>query len=767
MGLPPNRPRILVALVGLLSLTVGACSWSTPELDPDLPEAALTSAVYAADGTLITELHGEENRKPVTYDAIPQVLIDAVIAIEDERYWLHNGVDVRGVIRAASENATAGGVQQGGSTITQQYVKNALVGDEQTVNRKVREAALALQLEQDYSKEVILELYLNTIYFGRGVYGVESASLEYFGTSVGDLDLTQAALLAGLIRSPVSTDPYVSPDLAIGRRDLVLDRMAELGYLTADESASAIAEPLVLAPEFDNTESYPAAHFVEEVKAFILDDPTFGETWEDRRDLLFTGGLRILTTIDLEQQTLAEEAVAAVLPTEGEPPEASVVSIEPGTGYVRAMVGGQDFFADTDTAKYNLATGKGRQAGSAFKPLVLAAALQNRVIPVTHVYDAPSTLEIPLPGNREWKVSNYGGAGGGRVTMVEATVRSYNTSYAQLIMDTGPDLAASVATDMGITTPLQAVPSLVLGSNDVTPLDMANSFATLANRGVKVDPVYVTRVTRPDGTVLWEHTHEQTKVLDAEVADQVTWVLSQVVRRGTGSRARLEGRDVAGKTGTAQDWKDAWFVGFTPELATSVWVGFPEGQISMTPPLTPIRVTGGSWPAEIWATYMEPALGLGAEEPRAFPAPPPSTTSTTALEDTVLAVQPVVGLRSDVAEEVLGALGFEVTVIEIDSAERPAGYVVAQSPPGGTEVQGGSNVILEITRRSATDGFLVPNVLGLTADAARSELRANAFAVEIITESGGDGVPETVWSQTPAGGELLAAGNTVTVRVNP
>ncbi|MCP5024684.1 MAG: PBP1A family penicillin-binding protein [Actinomycetia bacterium] len=765
MGFPPIRPVVGAAL--FIALVTGACSWSTPELDPDLPEAALTSAIYADDGTLITELHGEENRKPVTYDQIPQVLIDAVVAIEDERFWLHNGIDVRAVVRAASENATAGGIEQGGSTITQQYVKNALVGDDQTVNRKVREAALALQLEQDYSKEVILELYLNTIYFGRGVYGVESASLEYFGVSAADLEVDQAALLAGVIRSPVSTDPFRAPELAIGRRDLVLDRMADLGYLDADEAVAAIAQPLELAPEFDASESYAAAHFVEEVKAFILNDPAFGETWEERRDLLFTGGLRITTTIDLELQALAEEAVATVLPETGESPEASVVSVEPGTGYVRAMVGGQDFFADTETAKYNLATGKGRQAGSAFKPLVLAAALQNRIVPVAHVYDAPSTLELPLPGNREWKVSNYGGAGGGKVTMVEATVRSYNTPYAQLVMDVGPDLAARMATDLGITTPLQAVPSLVLGSNDVTPLDMANSFATFANRGVRVDPVYVRRVTRPDGTVLWEHTHSQTKVLDAEIADQISWVLTQVVRRGTATRARLEGREVAGKTGTAQDWKDAWFVGFTPELATSVWVGYPEGQISMTPPLTPIRVTGGSWPAEIWATYMEPALARGAEEPRTFAAPPPSTTSTTTLEDTILPVQPVVGLRSDVAAEVLAALGFEVTVIEIDTSERPAGHVVAQSPPAGTEVQGGSGVILEIARRSATDGFLVPDVLGLDADSARTELRANAFAVEIITETGGGGTPGVVWAQVPAGGELLPAGSTVTVRVNP
>ncbi len=393
MGFPPIRPVMYVALI--VALVAGSCSWSTPELDPDLPEAARTSAIYSADGTLITELHGEENRKPITYDEIPQVLIDAVVAIEDERFWLHNGVDVRGVIRAASENATSGGIAQGGSTITQQYVKNALVGDDQTVNRKVREAALALQLEQDYAKEVILELYLNTIYFGRGVYGVESASLEYFAVSAADLSVDQAALLAGLIRSPVSTDPFRAPDLALGRRDLVLERMAELGYLTTGEAVEAAGRPLELAPEFDVAESYPAAHFVEEVKAFILDDPAFGETWEQRRDLLFTGGLRITTTVDLELQALAEQAVAAVLPDTDEGPEASVVSVEPGTGYVRAMVGGQDFFADTETAKYNLATGKGRQAGSAFKPLVLAAALQNRIVPVTPCLRRPLAHRDP------------------------------------------------------------------------------------------------------------------------------------------------------------------------------------------------------------------------------------------------------------------------------------------------------------------------------------------------------------------------------------
>ena len=351
-------------------------------------------------------------------------------------------------------------------------MKNALLGDERTINRKVKEALLALQLERTSTKERILELYLNTIYFGNGAYGVQAASQEYFGLPASDIDVAQAALLAGLIQRPGDTDPYDEPDAARARRDIVLERMAELGYLDATAAAFAKQEPLLVQtkPEQDR---YAGAHFVEQVKRFVLDDPRFGETAAERRRLLFGGGLRITSTLDLDAQWAAEQAVGAVRPP-APGPDAALVSMEPATGFVRALVGGRDFFGGGERAKLDLVTGgPGRPAGSSFKPLVLAAALEHGIT-LDRVYPAPSRLTIPL-GTGDWEVENYEGTAGGAATLFEATVRSYNTVYAQVIMDVGPDAAMDTAARMGIASPLFPYPSAVLGTNDVHPIDMATA----------------------------------------------------------------------------------------------------------------------------------------------------------------------------------------------------------------------------------------------------------------------------------------------------
>ena len=513
---------------------------------------------------------------------------------------------MRGILRAARENVEAGEIAQGGSTITQQYVKLTLLDPTQTVNRKAREAVLAWRLEQTYSKEEILERYLNAIYLGRGAYGVGTAAQEYFGKPVGQLSAAEGALIAGMIRAPSATDPYAEPAPVLARRNVVLQRMAELGYLAPDALAAAIAEPLQLAPPRPDTERYPAGHFVEAVKQWILGDPRFGAADEDRRNLLFRGGLRITTTLDPTLQAAAEQAVSGTLPGDGAHPDGALVTIEPSTGKVKAMVGGRDYFGPSPYAKVNLAMGDGRQAGSTFKPFVLAAALADG-IPLTRTYGAPAELEIPLgDGVAPWKVQNYGGARAGNVSLTEATVWSYNTAYARLMMDLGPAKAVDMAGRLGVRTTLQAVPAAVLGTENVTVLDMADAYATFANRGVHVTPSLVTSITRADGSVLYQAAPETAPALDPAVADQVTWVLRQVIGRGTGTAAGL-GRAAAGKTGTAEGYRDAWFVGYTPDLATAVWVGYAEGQTPMVPPTTPIAVTGGSWPAQIW----QPVHGAG------------------------------------------------------------------------------------------------------------------------------------------------------------
>ncbi|MGH9276117.1 MAG: transglycosylase domain-containing protein, partial [Acidimicrobiales bacterium] len=606
-------------------------------------------------------------------------------------------------LRAVRANAEAGSVEEGGSTITQQYVKKVLLRDDsQTLSRKIEEASMAVQLERRYSKDRILELYLNAIYFGNGAYGIEAAARQYFAKSVDALTLAEGALLAGLIQRPGDNDPYDAPAEAVERRNVVLEQMRANRFASDAAIDAALLEPLTLGSRTTpGAERYAAAYFVEEVKQWILDDPRFGSSAQDRRDLLFGGGLRIQTTVDLGQQTAAESAVAAVLPDPAGP-SASLVSIEPTTGYVRAMVGGRDFFGPGENDKLNLATQGPRQAGSAFKPMVLAEALTQGIDPQTTL-PVPACIEIPLE-HEIWAPCNYGGGGAGTVSITEGTVRSYNTLYAQLIMRVGPEEAMAAATSFGIRSPLRTNPAAVLGTNEVTALDMASAYATFANRGIHVPPVLVTRITRADGTVLFQHQHTQDKVLDAEVADTLTSILEQVISRGTGTKAQI-GRPAAGKTGTNQEWRDAWFAGYTPELATAVWIGFPQQQISMEPPLTRIRVTGGSYPAEVWQRYMQAAL---ADRPPAAFHPPPTTTTiattttttgrvtTTSVPRARVVVPNVLGLKAAIATRDLQEAGFVVERISMPPGSGPSGRVVGQSPKGGDVAPKGSTVRIEV-----------------------------------------------------------------------
>ena len=745
----------------VVALLAGACSWTTPSLDTTRPAPlAESSRILAADGTLLTALHGEENRETVTLDRVPKTLRDAVVAIEDERFWEHKGVDPRSVLRAVYANATEGKVVEGGSTITQQYVKNELVGPDRTVRRKLREAALAYEVERRYTKQRILELYLNTIYFGNGAYGVQAAAMEYFGVGVDRLTLGQAALLAGLIRAPNRTDPYQYPDLARTRRQVVLDKMVRLGWATPDQAAAATGEPLVAAATDDAR--YPAPHFVERVKRFILDDPRFGPTPAERRDLLFGGGLRITTTLDPKAQAQAEDAVAKVLSSPESDPSAALVSIEPGSGFVRALVGGRDFFGPTPEAKFDLATQGSRPAGSSFKPFVLAAALAQGV-PITKFYDAPGTLTIPL--REPWVVSNYEGQGGGRMTLIDATIRSVNTVYAQLILDVGPAKAVALATKMGITSPLLPYPSAVLGTNDVTPLEMASAYGTFANRGIAVPPTFVTKVVGSDGRVIFEHQHSQKRVLEQANVDTEVEVLRQVVERGTGVGAKI-GRPVAGKTGTGQEWRDAWFVGFTPDLVTSVWVGFPDRQRSMKPPDTRILVTGGSWPAQIWQLYSSAAL---ADVPvHDFTPAPPLAGGPDA--PVLQLVTTVIGLPVDLAEQALGRDGFLPAREPIPSDEYPPGYVVGSSPDAGLLAPARSTVVLQVSTGPAT--AVIPDLLGRTADQARAAVVAAGLVAKVVVQEeprspGSGGRRSLVWKQAPSVGTPSDRGATVTVFVNP
>jgi penicillin-binding protein 1A len=501
------------------------------------------------------------------------------------------------------------------------------------------------------------------------------------------------------------------------------------------------------------------------VKRFVLDDPRFGATPADRRRLLFEDGLRIHTTVDLRIQQAAEDAVRAVLPNAATDPAGAAVVLDPRTGFVRALVGGRDFFGPEPQAKFDLATQGMRQTGSSFKPFVLAEALAEGISP-QKVYQAPTSLTIPMPAGQEpWVVNNYEGEGGPPVSLVDATVHSINTVYAQLIEEVGPKKAIEMARRLGVTGPLKPYPSAVLGSNEISVLDMASAYSTFAADGMHADPVFVTEITRADGSVLYRRPPTLHRAISTDVARGVTGILTQVVQRGTGTAAQLGDRPVAGKTGTANEWRDAWFVGYTPDLVTAVWVGFPKRLRSMMPPATPINVTGGSWPAQIWHRVMEPAL---ADSPVvAFPAPDPAVAPTQAAPPppATVPLPDVRGQYETQARSVLERAGFKVEADRHPSRDRAAGMVADQTPAPGTPVTPGSTVAIGVSSGPPRP-VSVLNTIGFPVDEAARILRAARLNVDIVVEDPPDGVkarPGQVWKQSPDGGAVVDEGQTVRI----
>jgi len=591
--------RIAVALgvfLGLLLAAVGYLWFLAAQLpdlkaDPNALQVSETSIVYAADGTVLAEWHGEQDRIVVANDLIPPWLTEAAVAIEDRRFYEHGGVDFRAVTRALSVNSQAGEIQQGGSTITQQTVKILFTDGERTFQRKLEEALLALSLETRADKEDVLGVYLNTVYFGRGAYGVERAAQRFFGVPVQDLTLAQCALLAGCIQSPTRYDPFSNPGEALERRNLVIREMRDQGYITAGEAVEAATAPLGLS-DADETESF-APFFVEYVRRDLLE--RLGS------ERLYRGGLRIYTTLDPAAQRAAEAASAAVLPDAASDPEVAIVSVRWSDGAVVAIVGGRDF----GSSQFDLATQGKRQAGSAFKPFVLAAALEQGYT-LDSEWDA-SPFSTPVE-DEVWHVENYENSiTGGTYTLETATVWSINTVYARLIMAVGADKVVDVAHRMGITTPIEDDPAIALGGlrHGVSPLEMASAFGTIANDGVAVAPSGIDRVTDDAGGLVYVPDRQGELAISEDVATRLEAVLGEVYSRGTGSAASF-GRPGAVKTGTAQSWRDAWLVGYSGELSTAVWIGHPEGQVAMDD-VRGIPVTGGSYPAQVWKAYMEVA----------------------------------------------------------------------------------------------------------------------------------------------------------------
>jgi penicillin-binding protein 1A len=740
-------------------------------INSSLPDPSTASArgrdqstvIYDRQGRIISKLFAEQDRTDRPLKDIPPALRQAVIATEDRRFYEHSGVDAMGIMRALFTDLKEGSRAQGGSTITQQYVKQAFVTDEKTLKRKVSEALLARKLERKYTKDQILELYLNTIYFGRGAYGVEAASVAYFGKTTPQLTLPEAAFLAGLIQSPNGYDPTTNPDGALKRRNTVLMLMRDQGYISADDYEKAVATPIELAKAKHTPATAP--YFLEWVRSQLV--AKYGQ------DAVYRGGLRVYTTLDLKMQKAAEKAIAAELDRKGDP-SAALVAIRPSTGEVLAMVGGRDFTKQ----QFNVAVQGRRQPGSAFKPFVLASALSDKISPEQTFNAGPARLK--LPNGQTWKVTGSSGT----MRLRKATEKSVNSVFARLILRDGPENAVATAHKLGITEEIEEVPAIALGGleHGVSPLSMAAAYSTFANAGTAIAPHSITKVAKADGVILMEARPKKTQALQPAVSYLVTDILRGVIRNGTGRNAAI-GRPAAGKTGTTEKNNDAWFVGYTPDLAAAVWMGYPDGTKPMNS-VHGIRVTGGSFPAEIWARFMQDALKNTPGTP--FKQPSGLKRATIDLQTGLVAtpycpqtgqalflagqlpkscdlhatapkviVPNVVGLTKDAAIAALRKLSLAFTAIEKEFTNVTAGTVAEQTPRPGSVATSSTVVTIVVSKGNAV---APPTALinGPTTGAVHGKLSFDGSA-----STSGAGIASYLWSFGDGTG---ATGATVTHR---
>lgn len=594
---PLRRIRLFIALCLVVFAGLGfgyifAAYQSLPAVGNNM-RPAVSSQVFDSHGRLITTLHSDQNRLPIDINKVPQNLQNAFIAAEDNRFYEHIGIDPIGIFRAIFANLTNRGIAQGGSTITQQLAKNAFLSQEQTLKRKIQEAMLALEIEHKYSKKEILEMYMNQIYFGQGAYGIQTAAKTYFNKDVNELTLTQCAMLAGLPKSPNYYSPFNNLNEAKKRKNVVLDQMVKYGYVSAAEAEDAKNQDLGLSKSHQSKEADEYASFIDYVSQQVA--KKYGD------DALYKEGLKIYTTMDVEKQHAAVRAMRNLPNNYTDEngltqPQAAIVSIDPKTGHILAMVGGrgQDSF--------NRASMAVRQPGSAFKPFVYLTALQHDMTPDTTMNDQPVTYG-------SWSPKNAGGSYSGTMTLSDALAHSVNTIAVQLADQVGTKNIIANAKKMGITT-LDAKDdnlAMALGglTKGVTPLEMASAYGTFANKGVHVKPTAIVKILDRNGNVLedastLEKEETKTRVMSEREAYEMTTMLEGVIDHGTGTAAAI-GRPAAGKTGTTDDNKDAWFVGYTPDIVTAVWIGDDTGSHSLG------EIYGGTIPAEIWKDYMSSA----------------------------------------------------------------------------------------------------------------------------------------------------------------
>lgn len=786
------RKLRLLALLGVLWLLgfsafifgfLQAVADEIPSLDPARQQQVeLNGYIYDSTGkTVLAVLRGSENRVLVEYDDISPWMKHAIVAIEDRRFWDHRGIDLRGIARAAWADVRRQKVVEGGSTITQQYVKNVYARNQKSFARKIREAALAWQLEREWNdKRRILTAYLNTIYFGNGAYGVQQAARIYFGKGPKDLDLGEAALLAGIPADPSAYDPIAHPDSARKRRRLVLRAMLEEGNITRSEFRAADRAPLPVDVRLPGIQG-PAPYFTNYVKEQLLEAMPPEE--------VFGGGLRIRTTIDLRLQEMAQKSIWSIL-QDPEGPSASLVALDPTTGNVLAMVGGRNY----RQSQFNLASQSLRQPGSAFKPFVLAAALEQGISPATRFVSKQTV--IPL-GDKVWVVNNYEHAYLGPIDLVNATIHSDNAVYAQLTRLIGPPAVARAARKLGVRSDLDPFFSIGLGAQAVNPLELARAYAAFANGGYRIDtetfgnhPRVVEEIRDADGDVVLEQDQVSRRMLSERTVGWVNTLLQGVIESGTGKRARLDAWPAAGKTGTTENYGDAWFVGYTPHLVVAVWVGYPTELRPMEFDFQGDPVAGGTFPALIWKSFVQKALTYLEAEPVGFASPPSEyqaaqlvvqrdgkvqldngvcasrvevvyfsgfgPKATANCKPNEVEVPKVVGMTVERAQSRLALQPLTPKLVYKPAAPGQRVDIVLDQRPRTGRLSSYDEVVLVLAKPQFG---VVPDLTGVTLRKARQRLRQVQLRAEIAAFT--DGPSGRVVAQVPASGVAAAPGMAV------
>jgi penicillin-binding protein 1A len=786
------RLLALIAVLGLLSFAsfvfgmVTAIAGQLPQYDPaHQQKIAHDGYIFDRDGQLLAVLRGKESRVILNSEQIAPIMKQAIVSIEDKRFYDHRGVDLRAIGRALVADIENKAVVQGGSTITQQFIKNAYVKDQRSVARKLKEAALAWQLEQRKPKDWILTAYLNTIYFGNGAYGIGQAALTYFQKPASRLTLPEAALLAGIPRDPARFDPVTNPKASKERRRIVLDQMLQQGIIAPEQHSEARSAALPGPDEVQlpGTQERQGQYFVNYVKQQLIADEDYGP------GAVFGGGLRVYTTLDTKLQKLARASIAKVL-KDPDGPQAALVAIDNTNGDVMAMVGGSNY----RESQFNLAVQGERQPGSAFKPFVLAAALDAGISPATQFVSHQTV--IPL-GDKLWQVNNYEGSYLGSINLETATIHSDNSVYAQLTSIVGPQNVARMARDAGIRSKLNSYFAIGLGAEAANPLEMARAFSTFANGGERIDgsilgnqPRAVTRIGKRKNEPV-KH-----RVLSAENTAILNSILQKVVTQGTGRRAALGDRPVAGKTGTTENYGDAWFVGYVPQMTVAVWVGYPRELRSMETEYHGDAVAGGTFPAEIWRTFTQEALKhIEDGEPQSFESTyvPYASPRNVVFRDQKLQVdngnchspKAVLFFSGQGPSRTANCKPNEVDVPELVGQDvqaaraRLAGqpltpeiaYKVAkpgqrldvvldQRPKGGRRLSAYDRVTLVVAK--PTHGK-VPRLVGMPLERAQRKCARRGLKIKV--EETSKGAPGRVVFQLPRPGVAAAPGMTVRIAV--